>query len=136
MLAISLQKPIVFFDGVCGLCNRFVDFAMRIDKRHVLCFAPLQGVTAKRILRTDGVEIPDSIVFFDDNDAFYKSDAVLRICKRIGGFWWFFAIMCSFIPRPIRDVVYDFIATHRYQWFGKRDTCRMPTEDEKKYLLL
>lgn len=127
-------KPIIFFDGVCGLCNSFIDIVMRLDRSQQFMFSPLQGETAKKLLTPEMTQDLDSVVLYDDGKLYTKSDAVLEIFNKLGGFlqlWMFTKI----IPKNLRDHVYDLVAEQRYKIFGKRDACRIPTPDERKRFL-
>jgi len=128
------QKPIIFFDGVCGLCNGFVDIVMKLDRSKQFMFSPLQGETAKKLLSKEHVEDLESVVLYDNGKVHTKSDAVLEIFNRLGGFLqlWVFT---KIIPKNLRDHFYDLAAEQRYKIFGKRDTCRVPTADERKRFL-
>jgi len=125
---------VIYFDGVCGLCNRFVDFVLARDHGRRFRFAPLQGTTAAgRFGPADAVD-PTTILFEEDGAVYERSTAALRIVGGLGGGWRFVAVF-GLVPRPIRDVVYDWIARNRYAWFGKRDTCRLPTAEERAVFL-
>ena len=121
--------PVLLFDGVCGLCNSAVDFAMAEDTEGRLRFAPLQGEYAERVVG-DAAKSLRSLVLVDNGQVLEKSDAVLRVAQHLGGMWRLAAV-ARVVPRPLRDLVYDFVATHRYRWFGKKETCRMPTAEER-----
>lgn len=128
------QPPIVFFDGVCGLCNRFVDFLIRKDRAEVLRFSPLQGETARQVLGAPGEASMNSVVLVEGDRVFVKSTAALRIFCRLGGVWsllWIF----RWVPVPVRDGVYEWIAKNRYRLFGKKDTCRIPSPEERARFL-
>lgn len=129
-----MANPVVYFDGVCGLCNRFVDFGMRYDRQRRLRFAPIQGETAARRLRSDLATDPTTIVLEEDGNLRFRSDAILRIFHHLGGGWRLLGLF-RIIPRPLRDVIYEWIARNRYSWFGKRDTCRLPTPEEREAFL-
>lgn len=124
----------VYFDGVCNLCNGFVDFLIRVDQRRRLRFAPLQGTTAQArgICRQDS--FPSSIVVQDGSVSLTESDAVLRIFSCLGGFWSAIAL-ARFIPKQFRDGLYRVIAQNRYGIFGRRETCRVPTPEERDLFL-
>lgn len=131
----DLEHPIVFFDGVCAMCNGFVDVVLRADKRGALRFAPLQGETARRMLG----EQPDdegrwSMIYLDERGLHDQSDASLEVYRRLGGFWRLLG-MARWVPRWLRDPVYRTIARNRYRWFGRRDACRVPTEEERARFL-
>src|SRR3989338_5089620 len=126
---------IIFFDGICGLCNYFVDFVLRMDRDHIFSFAPLQGKTAQQFLPSQNLEKSMcSIVLFMNGRLYEKSDACLYIFHALGGFWKFLNLF-KIVPRFLRDIAYDFVARYRYQWFGKRNICRIPTPQEKKFFL-
>ncbi len=129
-----MDKPIIFFDGVCGLCNGFVNFVLRIDKSHIFSFAPIQGKTAKHVLSQKNLEDINTIVLYVNEQKYYKSDAFLRIFYLIGGLWKLLFIF-KIVPTFLRDLGYHFVRKHRYQWFGKRDVCRTPTPQEREFFL-
>ncbi len=129
------EHPIVFFDGVCVMCNAFVDRALRADKRGVLRFAPLQGETARRLLPplTDDVE-RWSLLYLDERGVHDQSDVFLEASRRMGGVWGLVSLL-RFVPRAIRNPIYRFVARNRYRWFGRRETCRLPTPAERARFL-
>jgi len=122
------MPAIVLFDGVCNLCNGFVQFAVARDPESRLRFGALQSEAARRLvegLRIPG-PLPDSLVLVEDGRAYLKSTAALRIARRLRAPW---PLAYGFIvvPRALRDLVYDFVARRRYRWFGRRDRCMVPT---------
>lgn len=139
--AAPIGAPLVLYDGVCGLCDRTVQILLRLDRRGVLRFAPLQGETARSILARTGDPHPgDTIVFVAAPDAVApslasRSSAVLAILRRLGVGWRLLATLGALVPRPLRDAVYDAIAARRYRWFGRRDSCRLPTAAERARFL-
>lgn len=129
------QQAIVFFDGYCVLCNGFVDFLIRADKRERLKLASLQGNTAEKLLPAKLIRETDTVIFKDaENQLSVKSVAVLNILNTMGGVWKIFKIFNIF-PALLLDTIYDWVAGHRYGWFGKRDSCRIPTPEEKNKIL-
>jgi len=122
-------KGIVFFDGVCGLCNRLVDFLMRKDRKNMLLYAPLQGATATKYISNVNPGDLSTVVYLKDDKLLFKSDAILQILVDIGGFWKMFGAF-KIVHRPLRNWVYDLIAKRRYKWFGQRESCRVPTPAE------
>jgi len=130
----KVLNNIVFFDGVCGLCNRFVDYLIQADKQQRLRYAPLQGLTFERLKTQFTVPIPDSVVFYADNKFSTKSTAALEILTQLGGRHRILKIF-FLIPTFIRDAIYDFVAKNRYNWFGKKETCRIPSLEEKSLFL-
>lgn len=131
----QLDCPIVFFDGECVMCNGFVDLLIKIDPLVMVRVAPLQGQTARQYLPPLPQHREDwSIYYLDHRSLYAQSDAFIHICRRLGGIWAVLSLV-SLIPRPVRDFVYRIIARNRYRWFGRRSTCRMPSEQEKKRFL-
>jgi len=125
---------VIYFDGVCGLCNGFVDFVLARDRERRFRFAPLQGTTAAGRFGPADAQDPATILFEEDGVVYERSTAALRIVAGLGRGWRFVAVF-GLVPRPIRDAVYDWIARNRYTWFGKRDTCRLPTAEERAVFL-
>ena len=130
------QGGIVLFDGVCNLCNGAVDFVIRRDPKQQFTFASLQSERGKELLKQHGLPTNtlNSIVLIQDGKAYQRSDAALRIAQGLQGAWPSLGIF-QFLPRFLRDGVYGFIARNRYRWFGKRDTCRLPTPQERARFL-
>ena len=128
------RMKIVFFDGYCSLCNGLVDWLIRHDQSGEVKFASLQGQTAQNSLPEKLRHDLDTIVYARENKVLLRSTAVLWIIADLGGLWSL-ASLLLLIPEPVRDSIYQFIATNRYRVFGKRDTCRVPTPEEKARLL-
>ena len=126
---------LVLYDGVCGLCDRSVQFLLRRDRRAVFAFAALQGETAAAIRgRHSRLEGADSMVLVRDpggpaEQVLVRSAAALQALGALGGFWRLVSWL-RIVPRPLRDAVYDTIAKRRYRWFGKFDSCRLPAPGE------
>ena len=128
------MNNIVYFDGVCGMCNYFVNFLIRQDKNNKLLFTPLQGETARKNLNIDLSKKLDTVFFQTEKGIYNKSEAAVRILYTTGGIWKFF-IVSLIIPAFIRNFVYDIIANNRYKWFGKKESCRIPSVEERKKFL-
>jgi len=128
------KLAIVFYDGVCGLCSRIVDIILSSDKKHRLLFAPLQGETSLSYGIHNGDVEPETIKVLVKGVLYEKSDAVLIICKVLG---MPYVLLCIFVllPRNFRDALYSYIAARRYSWFGKKESCRLPTPEERSYFL-
>jgi len=127
------MPAVVLFDGVCNLCNRSVDFILRRDAAAYFRFASLQSDAARRLLAERGraissPEAPESIVLIEDGCVYERSAAVLRIARHLRG-WSTLALIALAIPRPVRDLVYRWVARHRYRWFGERASCRVATPE-------
>jgi predicted DCC family thiol-disulfide oxidoreductase YuxK len=131
----GLDHPIIFFDGVCGMCNRFVDLIVRVDRKGIFRLAPLQGRTARELLPPLDDE-PErwSMLYLDEAGLHDQSDASLEVYRRLGGPWRLPALL-RFVPRAIRNPMYRVIARNRYRWFGRREACRIPTEQERARFL-
>jgi predicted DCC family thiol-disulfide oxidoreductase YuxK len=125
---------VIYFDGFCGLCNGFVDFVLRRDHARRFRFAPLQGSTATSRFGVAGDVDPTTIILEQNGVVYERSTAALRIIAGLGGIWNV-ATMLRLVPRPIRDRVYDWVARNRYAWFGRRDSCRLPTFEERTAFL-
>jgi len=119
---------IVFFDGVCGLCNGFVQFLTRRDHAHRLQFTPLQSAASARFA-TDGVQ-PETVIYVEGTNEYRRSTAAIAALSRLGGAWTFVSVL-GLVPIAIRDAVYDLVARNRYQRFGKVESCGPPTADER-----
>ncbi len=130
----QLHKPIIFFDGVCGLCNKTVDFIISKDKNREFLYTSLQGQTAKNLSIQKQNSALQSIILKDGENIYFRSTAVLKILEKLGGLWKTILVL-QLIPEFFRDYVYNWIAKNRYEWFGKKDTCRLPTPEEKNYFL-
>lgn len=126
------DHTIVLFDGVCNLCNAAVNFLIDHDSNGRFKFGALQSDAVEPFLERYGLQAEslESFVVIDDVQVYRRSRAALRVAWRLGGAWrllWIFVLL----PRPIRDAGYDWIATNRYRWFGKKDACRIPTPEVK-----
>ena len=126
---------IILFDGVCKLCERSVHFVIRHDPEAKFMFAPLQSDYARMLLEDPKLGFDefqagdlDSFVLIAAGKINVRSDAWLSICRQLDG-WPGLLRVFQVVPRPIRDAVYDFIGRHRYQWFGKKPECMIPTPD-------
>lgn len=124
----------MFFDGVCNLCNTTVDFLIRRDKKRLLRYSPLQGETAARLLTPEQRGDLRSFVLLDHEGTFVRSTGALRTLAKLGGVWSLAKVLLI-VPRFIRDAVYNAIATGRYRLWGKRDSCRVATPEERSLFL-
>lgn len=127
MATSSNVDPIVFYDGVCALCNWTVKFILRNDKEATFHFASLQSEVARVYLDPHGVDPSDlhSIVLLDGGKMYRRSAAILRILRRLGSPWSVFAAL-EVLPAAFVDVFYNLIARHRYRVFGKFNACPVP----------
>lgn len=128
--------PIVLFDGVCNLCTGVVQFVIRRDPEGRFRFAPLQSETATELLHACGLSENrlETFVLIEDGDCYTKSSAAIRIAAHLGGLYRV-AGPLRYLPRPVRDAVYDLVAASRYEVFGRKDQCMVPGPDvEDRFL--
>lgn len=122
------DHPVILFDGVCNLCNSSVQFIIRRDPKSYFRFAALQSDKGRELISLYGQTVadpPDSVILVDANGIHTRTDAALRIAKRLSGLWPAFSFFLI-LPRWLRDPVYNWIGRNRYRWFGKQDSCMMP----------
>ncbi|PQJ78291.1 thiol-disulfide oxidoreductase DCC family protein [Polaribacter porphyrae] len=137
MIDIPKNKKIILFDGVCNLCNDSVLKVIKYDKKNTFLFTALQSDTGKKILNHLQIDVArvDSIILYQPNVSYdIKSTAALKVMKHFGGFWkltQFFFIL----PENFRNIIYDYIAKNRYKWFGKKESCMIPTPELKAKFL-
>ncbi|HMO05842.1 MAG TPA: DCC1-like thiol-disulfide oxidoreductase family protein [Kiritimatiellia bacterium] len=126
-----MEHPVILFDGVCNLCHGAVRFIIRRDRAARFRFASLQSEPGRRLAAGPA---PDSILLIENGLRYDRSTAALRIARRLDGAW---PLLYAFIviPRPLRDVLYAWIARHRYRWFGRLDACPLPSPEwETRFL--
>ena len=123
------NKKIIFYDGLCSMCNRFVRILITLDKKEKFLLASLQGKNGKILQKKFSKELHevDSVIFYN-KQVYTKTSAVINILSELGGIYKL-AYIFNIIPSFISDSIYDYIARNRFQWFGKLDKCPMP---EKK----
>ena len=123
-----MNGPVVLFDGVCNFCNRSVNFILDHDARKRFRFAALQSDAGQAVLRHFGLRTDDfdTAVLVERGRAYTKSSAALRIARSLGGRWSLLALLLA-LPPLLRDAAYDLLARNRYRWFGRTDSCRVPT---------
>jgi len=133
-----MTHPILLYDGVCGLCNRMNQFVLRHDRAGVFRFASLQSALAGRILARHGRDAADldtvyAVVNPDqpDEHLLARSDAVIFVLKQLGGFWGLTGFVLRFKPRFLRDLGYRVVACNRYRFFGRSETCFLPSSENR-----
>jgi predicted DCC family thiol-disulfide oxidoreductase YuxK len=129
------SRPILFFDGVCGLCNWSVDFVLAHERRQQILFSPLQGETAASHLGIQPGDDFSSVVLLEHGARLEQSDAVARLLTLMGGGWSILGTMLRLIPRPIRNFGYRLVASNRFRLFGRKAACRLPTPAERTRFL-
>ena len=129
-------EPILLFDGVCGLCDRFVQFILRHDSTGKIRFAALQSETGQDLLRRFALPEKDLsfVVLIEGDKSYVRSSAALRSMQYLDGRWKYLSFL-RVIPMALSDAAYDFVARRRYSWFGKYDQCIVPSAETKKRFL-
>ncbi|SDW76811.1 thiol-disulfide oxidoreductase DCC family protein [Alicyclobacillus hesperidum] len=130
------DKIIVLFDGVCPLCNGIVDWLLRRDRKDILRFASLQSPFAEKLLEQHGMSrrCRNSVYVFFRGTLYERSSAIVQICTELPWPWSWLSYF-RWIPQETRDTIYDWVARHRYAWFGQRNACRIPAPNERKKFL-
>jgi len=131
-------NKIILFDGVCNLCNGAVNFVIKRNKKDLFRFAALQSEVGKRLVAERNIDTSkiDSIILIEPGVAYYtKSAAALKIAGTFGGIWSLVNVL-NLIPSWLRDIVYDLVARYRYSWFGKKDSCMVPTPELRAKFLV
>lgn len=130
---IKTLDHVILFDGVCNFCNSSVNRVIENDPKDIFRFAPLQSEVGQQLLVHYGIDrtMTDSVVYIENGKAYVRSSAALRIARRMKGFY---PVLFGFIIVPpfIRNAVYDLIARNRYKWFGRKDSCMMPTPEVRR----
>lgn len=130
------EHPLVLFDGICNLCNGSVQAVIKRDSKKIFRFASLQSEHGQKQLNDlafDPIQL-DSVVLVHKGMVHIKSDAVLQIFSLMGA-WGKSILLLRIVPRFLRDIVYDWVAKHRYGWFGKQDSCMIPSPElEDRFL--
>ncbi len=126
---VDSSHGLILFDGVCVLCSRGCGFVSKRDRRGYFRFVPMQLAEGRPLAEQLGInpDRPDSFAFVANGQASVKSEAVLRIARELPRWQWTW--LFHFIPRVIRDAIYDLVARNRYRWFGRRDACILPNSD-------
>lgn len=121
-------EAVIVFDGVCALCSRWVRFLLRFDTRGRYRFAAMQGAQGRALLQAHGLdpEGPTSFLLLDAGRAWTDTDAIIRVLTGLGGAWRLLGVLRG-LPRRLRDPAYRALARDRYRWFGRHDTCFLPT---------
>ena len=131
------HKKIILFDGLCNLCDATVQFIIKRDTKDVFRFVSLQSDLGRELLQKLPIEFQliDSVILYESEKVFfYKSQAVFEIVKSIGGIYYCLLIF-KLLPNAITNSVYDFIAKNRYRWWGKKESCLVPSKDlQSKFL--
>src|SRR5687767_934224 len=130
------DHPIILFDGICNFCNAMVNFIIRQDSRKIFRFATLQSQAGQALLSRHQIDwkANDSFVVIENDKAYQKSTASLRLYNKLSWYWKWTQLFWIF-PKFFRDAVYNFIAKNRYKWFGKKEKCMIPEAGVKERFL-
>lgn len=129
------MTAIILFDGICNFCNSSVQFILKRDKTGYFHFASLQSESGASLLQK--YRLPNdlnSFVLLENEKYYTQSSAALQVCKRLNGAYKLFYVFIV-IPKPIRDIFYNYLAKNRYKWFGKKESCMLPTPEYRKRFL-
>ena len=130
------MTSIVLFDGDCHFCDWSVQFIIKHDSKGIYYFAPLQSSRAQSLIVKHQISFEtDSLILIDNDRAFIKASAVLRICRNLNGIWKL-AVVFNLLPKRLLNFFYDVFAKNRYKWFGKRTQCKIYPEDIRKRFLV
>jgi predicted DCC family thiol-disulfide oxidoreductase YuxK len=129
-------QPIILFDGVCNFCNSAVNFVIKRNAKANIFFAPMQSEAGQKLLQEYNLPVNDmqSFIFIENGTVYNRSTAALKVCSHLRGLW---PLCFGFIivPKFIRDGIYNWIAKNRYKWFGKKESCMIPTPEVKARFL-
>ena len=126
------NEYIILFDGICNFCNSSVNFIINNDKKNIFKFSSLQSLFGKETLRKFNLPVDTfaSLILTDGNAYYTRSSAALRIARHLS-FPYNLLYILIIVPPFIRNYLYDIVARNRYKWFGKRDSCRLPSNEER-----
>ncbi|MFL5811831.1 MAG: thiol-disulfide oxidoreductase DCC family protein [Flavisolibacter sp.] len=136
-LPLLMNHAVILFDGVCNFCNAAINFVLKQDKKGIFRFAPLQSEVGQELLKQYNLSTKDfdSFVLIDEGKVYKKSTASLRVMNKLPWYWKEAQIL-RVVPTFLRDAIYDFVAKHRYKWFGKKEQCMVPTPEMRSRFLL
>lgn len=131
----QINKPIIIFDGVCNLCNSFVNFIIRHDKKEIFLFAASQSGNVEPVLRKHSIANESAtVILIVDGQLYFRSEAVLKIMQSLD-FPSILINLLEFIPVKLFDYIYDLMSSRRYKWFGRKDQCIIPRNEIKSRFL-
>lgn len=129
-----MSSRVLFIDGHCVLCNGFAKYVLNHDKKQSISVSTLQGETAQASIPKELIASVDSLIYVKNDKILSKSSAAITVFSDLGG-WRRIANLGFVLPKPFRDWVYSGIAKRRYKWFGKNDTCEIPTQENSERIL-
>ncbi len=132
----DIDRPVLLFDGVCNLCHASIRAVVRLDAEGRILFAPLQSEVGSELLERQGLspDYFDSVILIEGDDHYTKSTAVLRVCRYLDGPVPLLYPLV-YLPRGLRDRIYDLVAEYRYEIFGRKDACSVPEEHVRERFL-
>ncbi|WP_445458528.1 thiol-disulfide oxidoreductase DCC family protein [Flavobacterium sp. HNIBRBA15423] len=131
------DKKIILFDGICNLCESSIQFIIKRDKKDTFRYVAIQSEIGQKIIKYIGIDTSktDSIILYLPGRAYYyKAEAALLIAKELSGIYSLLSYL-SFIPNNLKNLIYDYIAKNRYKWYGKKESCMIPTPELKAKFL-
>ena len=132
----QVTAPVIFFDGVCNLCNASVQFIIRHDKKRIFRFASLQSAVGQYLLKENNLAEKhfDSFILYENQNIYTRSTGALKCANYLSPPWsWLYIFI--WVPRFIRDGIYSWISKNRYRWFGKKEACWLPSPELKNLFL-
>ena len=125
-------QPFILFDGVCNLCDHSVQFVLKREKQPRILFAALQSNAGKELAAQFKITENDlsSFIFVENGYVFRKSTAALKVCRHLKGAWPL-CYLLMIVPRFLRDSIYDYVAKNRYKWYGKKESCLLPSPEQR-----
>ncbi|MEO5777155.1 MAG: DCC1-like thiol-disulfide oxidoreductase family protein [Flavobacterium sp.] len=132
------DKKIILFDGVCNLCDSSVQFVIKHDKKDIFRFVPLQSELGLSIIKHIGIDtskVVSGVLYEPGKTYYYKSDVAFKVLKEIDSGIYKCLLVFSVLPKSILNVIYDYVAKKRYKWFGKKESCMIPTPELKSKFL-
>ncbi len=132
----SSKHPVLLFDGVCNLCNGYVQWLIKRDPKGVFRYAALQSEQGQVLLKQYNLPTDEisTVVMITDNKAYTHSDVGIEIMRMLGG-WYYPFYVFKLVPKFIRNPIYNWIARNRYNWFGQQESCMIPTPELKERFL-
>lgn len=136
LVHLHMAHPVIFFDGVCNLCNAAVQFILKHDRDGVFKLAALQSDAARQLLAGKGIDAPteNSILLFEADRIYTRSTAVLRIARKLKGGWRLLYVLIL-VPAVLRDYIYNLVARNRYRIWGKQQSCMLPAPEQQQRFL-
>jgi predicted DCC family thiol-disulfide oxidoreductase YuxK len=130
------EHPVILFDGVCNFCNGTINFIIKKDTKRIFRYAPLQSEIGQQLLKKydlSSTEL-DSFILIQNGQAYKKTTAALHLYPQLGSAWKLIKVLWI-LPAFVRDLGYNIIAKNRYRWWGKKDSCMIPSAEVRSLFL-